>query len=156
MVAGLATLHELESRDLIGNAARLGELLLERTRPLAERFDVVRDVRGLGLLWGIEFGEPPGGSRTWRLLEQRQPGIFSQFVIGPLFRDHHILSQVAGHSINVLKAIPPLTISEQDLERFAEALDAVLAQAQRLPRAMLRFALGAARAGRPRRARARV
>src|SRR5205085_12275198 len=50
MVAGLATLHELEERDLAGNAARLGELLLERTQPLAERYDVVKDVRGLGLM----------------------------------------------------------------------------------------------------------
>ncbi|HEY2938141.1 MAG TPA: aspartate aminotransferase family protein, partial [Gaiellaceae bacterium] len=116
MVAGLATLHELEQEDLVANSARMGALLLERTRPLVERYDVVKDVRGLGLMWAIEFGEPEGGSRSWRFLERRQPGIFSQFVIGPLFREHRILSQVAGHSINVLKAIPPLTVTEEDVD----------------------------------------
>ena len=90
---------------------RSGTYLLERTSPLVERFDVVKDVRGLGLIWAIEFGEPSGGSRTWRLIEGRQPGLFSQFVIGPLFREHHILTQVAGHGINVLKGLPPLVIA---------------------------------------------
>ena len=156
MAAGLATLRELDSEGLVERSARLGDHLLELTRPLVERYDVVREVRGLGLMWAMEFAEPDNGRASWRLLERAQPGLFAQLVVVPLFREHRILSQVAAHRLNVLKAIPPLTISEQDLERFAEALDAVLAQAQRLPRAMLRFALGAARAGRPRRARARV
>ena len=111
MAAGLATLHELEARDLVARSARLGELLLERTRPLVERFDVVREVRGLGLMWAIEFGEPAGGSRAWRLIDGRQPGLFAQFVIGPLFREHHVLSQVAGHGLNVLKGLPPLVVA---------------------------------------------
>jgi hypothetical protein len=49
--------------------------------------------------------------------------------------------------MNVVKVLPPLVVSEEDLERFAAALDAVLAQAERLPRAMIGFALRAARAG---------
>ncbi|HZQ03888.1 MAG TPA: aspartate aminotransferase family protein [Gaiellaceae bacterium] len=144
MVAGLATLHELAARDLPGRAARLGEYLLERTQPLRERFDVVKDVRGLGLAWAIEFGEPDGGSRTWRFIDGRQPALFSQFVIGPLFREHHILSQVAGHRINVLKGLPPLVLDESDVDWFAEALEDVLAKAKRLSRAALGFAARAA------------
>jgi acetylornithine/succinyldiaminopimelate/putrescine aminotransferase len=146
MVAGLATLHELEQEDLVANSARMGALLLERTRPLVERYDVVKDVRGLGLMWAIEFGEPEGGSRSWRFLERRQPGIFSQFVIGPLFREHRILSQVAGHSINVLKAIPPLTVTEEDVDWFVDALEQVLARASRIGRSAVGFAARAARA----------
>jgi ornithine--oxo-acid transaminase len=144
MAAGLATLHELESRDLAGRSARLGEYLLERTRPLAERFDVVSDVRGLGLMWAIEFGEPAGGSRVWRFVDGRQPGLFSQFVIGPLFRDHHVLSQVAGHGINVLKGLPPLVLGEDDVDWFADALAEVLAKAQHVSRAAIGFAARAA------------
>jgi acetylornithine/succinyldiaminopimelate/putrescine aminotransferase len=146
MVAGLATLHELEARDLVAHAARTGTRLLERTRPLVERYDVVKDVRGLGLMWAIEFGEPEGGSRLWRMLEERQPGIFSQFVIAPLFREHRILCQVAGHSINVIKAIPPLTVDDDDVDRFAEALDQVIAKASRIGRSAVGFAARAARA----------
>ena len=144
MAAGLATLAALEARGLVAHGARLGETLLRRTRTLVEQFDVVREVRGLGLMWAIEFGEPAGGSRTWRFLEARQPGIFSQFVIGPLFRDHHILSQVAGHSINVLKGLPPLVIDDTDVEWFAAALTEVIGEARRLPRAALGFARRAA------------
>jgi ornithine--oxo-acid transaminase len=151
MVAGLATLRELDEQGLVERSARLGELLLERTRPLVER-SVVRDVRGLGLMWAIEFEEPPGGSRTWKLLERIQPGLFSQLVVVPLFRDHRVLSQVAGHGLNVIKAIPPLVVTEEDLDWFVTALEETVARAEKMPRALVRFALTAARAGRaPRR-----
>src|SRR5205809_3266512 len=148
MVAGLATLRELGKQELVERSARLGELLLERTRPLVDRFEVVRDVRGLGLMWAIEFEEPPGGSRTWKLLERIQPGLFSQLVVVPLFRDHRILSQVAGHGLNVIKAIPPLVVNGDDVDWFVSALEETVAGAEKMPRALVRFALGAAKAGR--------
>ncbi len=151
MAAGLATLRELDEQRLPERAAELGELLLERTRPFVERFDVVRDVRGLGLLWAIEFEEPPGGSRSWRLLERLQAGLFAQLVVVPLFSEHRILTQVAGHDSNVIKILPPLVLSEADVDWFVEALEQTLARAQRLPRSMVRFALKTARANRPRR-----
>src|ERR671923_187281 len=109
---------------------------------------VVREVRGLGLMWAIEFEEPEGGSRTWNLLERIQPALFAQLVVVPLFRDHHILSQVAGHGLNVLKAIPPLVVTEDDLEQFVGALEETVARAEKMPRALVRFAFQAARAGR--------
>jgi ornithine--oxo-acid transaminase len=149
MVAGLASLRELNEQSLVERSARLGELLLERTRPFVDRFEVVRDVRGLGLMWAIEFQEPPGGSRTWKLLERIQPGLFAQLVIVPLFRDHRILSQVAGHGLNVLKAMPPLVVTEEDLDWFVSALEETVARAEKMPRALVRFALQAA-SGRPR------
>src|SRR5438067_7528438 len=122
MVAGLATLRELQEQGLVERSARLGELLLERTRPLVERFDVVKDVRGLGLMWAIEFAEPTGSGRTsWRLIERIQPGLFSQLVVVPLFTDHRILSQVAGHGVNVVKGLPPLVLTQEAVEEFAAA-----------------------------------
>jgi ornithine--oxo-acid transaminase len=144
MAAGLATLAEMKAQDLVARSARLGDYLLERTRPLVERFDMVTQVRGLGLIWAIEFGEPKAGSRTWRFLEARQAGIFSQFVIGPLFRDHHILSQVAGHNVNVLKGLPPLVIDESDVDWFADALAQVVQKSQHLARSAVSFAARAA------------
>ena len=157
MVAGLATLRELDEQGLVERSARLGEQLLERTRPLVERSEVVRDVRGLGLMWAIEFEEPPGGSRTWKLLERIQPGLFSQLVVVPLFRDHRILSQVAGHGLNVIKAIPPLVVTGDDLDGFVVALEETIDRAEKMPRALVRFALTAARAGRtPKRRLARA
>ena len=105
-------------------------------------------MRGLGLMWAIEFGEPESGRTTWRMLERMQPGIFAQLVVVPLFTDHRILSQVAGHKVNIVKGLPPLTITEEDVDWFATALDEVVGEAQKMGRAMTSFAVRAARAGR--------
>ena len=113
----------------------------------AERYEVVREVRGLGLMWAIEFAEPESRRRSWRLLERAQPGLFAQLVVVPLFSEHAILCQVAGHRMNVVKALPPLVVVDEDLELFARALDEVVRKAERMPRAMMGFALRAARAG---------
>ena len=142
--AGLATLRELDERNLVAESARLGKVLLERTRTLLDR-PVVKDVRGVGLMWAIEFGDP-GGSPTWKLLERAQPGIFAQLVVVPLFRDHRILSQVAGHKVNILKGLPPLTIADADVDWFATALERTIGEAAKLGRSMTKFALAAARA----------
>jgi acetylornithine/succinyldiaminopimelate/putrescine aminotransferase len=48
----------------------------------------------------------------------------------PLFQDHRILTQVAGHHMNVVKALPPLIITEEELRRFAGALEQVIAAAE--------------------------
>jgi ornithine--oxo-acid transaminase len=65
-------------------------------------------------------------------------------VVVPLFREHRILSQVAGHGLAVIKGLPPLTVGEDDLAWVAEALDATIAKARRLPWSFTRFALAAA------------
>jgi ornithine--oxo-acid transaminase len=126
--AALATLHVIDREQLVERAARLGELLLTLTRPLVERFEIVRDVRGLGLMWAMELGPPTGrvGRRLWQSVERRQPGLFAQLVIIPLFREHRILTQVAGHRMNVIKALPPLVVAESELRRFVGALEEVL------------------------------
>jgi len=144
MAAGLATLQELDDERLVERSARLGEKLLELTRPLIDEFDVVREVRGLGLIWAIEFGEPESRKLSWKMIEKMQPGLFAQFVVGPLFSQHHILSQVAGHGIAVLKALPPLVVSDEDVEYFVESLTSAIKRARRTPSALTRFALTAA------------
>jgi ornithine--oxo-acid transaminase len=127
--AGLATLEVIDREGLVERSARLGQLLLDLTRPLVEEFEVVRDVRGLGLMWAIELGPPSGRAarRVWEAIERRQPGLAAQMVTVPLFREHRILTQVAGHHMNVVKALPPLVIEESELRRFASALRDVLA-----------------------------
>jgi acetylornithine/succinyldiaminopimelate/putrescine aminotransferase len=130
--AGIATLTVIERECLVERAADLGGLLQSLTQPLVERFEIVREVRGRGLMWAIELGPPPGvaARRLWDAVERRQPGMFAQLVIVPLFRDHRILTQVAGHHLNVIKVLPPLVIEEIELRRFADALADVLARAE--------------------------
>jgi ornithine--oxo-acid transaminase len=141
--AALATLRVIDRERLTERAETLGRLLLELTEPLVEEFEVVRDVRGLGLIWAIEFGPPSGaiGRRLWETVERRQPGLFSQLITVPLFHQHRILCQVAGHHMNVIKALPALTVSEQEIRRFAAALRETIAAAERYPTALARFGL---------------
>jgi len=146
MVAGLATLRELRERGLVERSAETGRLLLERTLPLVDRYEVVRDVRGLGLMWAIEFSEPKRRRTSWRLIERVQAGLFAQLVVVPLFTDHQVLIQVAGHRMNIVRGMPPLVLTEEDVDSFAAALDAAIAGAQKIPRAMVGFAIRAARA----------
>jgi ornithine--oxo-acid transaminase len=145
--AGLATLRVLAWEGLVERAERMGALLLELTRPLVERHAIVRDVRGLGLMWAIELGPPEGRSAraAWHALERAQPGLFSQLVTVPLFHEHRIFCQVAGHRMNVIKALPPLVIEESEIRRFAAALAEVVAAAERMPSALTRFGVRMAR-----------
>ncbi len=141
--AGLATLAVLDREGLIAHAERMGALLLEVTSPLVERYEVVREVRGLGLMWAIELGPPAGRVRRslWDAVERRQAGLFSQLITVPLFHDHRILCQVAGHSMNTIKALPALVIEEEEIWRFAAALEETIDAAERYPSALARFGL---------------
>jgi ornithine--oxo-acid transaminase len=145
--SALATLRVLDSEGLIARAERLGALLLELTAPLVERYEVVSDVRGLGLMWAIELGPPESGARRsiWNAAERAQPGIFSQLIVGPLFHEHRILCQVAGHRMNVVKALPALVVEEEEIRRFAGALEDVVERAERVPSAFMRFGVGMSR-----------
>ena len=57
----------------------------------------------------------------------------------PLFHEHHILCQVAGHRMNTIKALPALVVSEDEIRRFAAALEDTIARAERYPSALARF-----------------
>jgi ornithine--oxo-acid transaminase len=145
--AALATLRVIERDGVVAHAERMGNLLLELTRPLVDRHEIVRDVRGLGLMWAIEFGPPAGrGNRAvFNAVERAQPGLFAQLITVPLFHEHHVLVQVAGHHMSVVKALPSLLINEDEVRRFAGALAEVVAKAERVPSAMTRFGLRMAR-----------
>src|SRR5260370_18663595 len=99
MAAGIATLDVFTSEGLIDNAARTGARLLRAFAAMAERYELVHEVRGKGLMIGIEFGRPRSfklkASST--LLETASKGLFSQLFTIPLFRHPNILTQVAGH-----------------------------------------------------------
>jgi acetylornithine/succinyldiaminopimelate/putrescine aminotransferase len=144
--AALATLSEIDDAGLVDRARVLGDRLMELTAPLAERHEVVHEVRGLGLMWAIELGPPSGGAarRIWDSIDRRQPGLPAQLLVVPLFRDHHILTQVAGHHTNVVKALPPLVTADAEIERFASALDDVIGRFESLGRSMARLTLGMA------------
>ncbi len=138
MAAGIATLDVIESERLIENAARLGDRLLTSLSEMSQRYELVKEVRGKGLMIGIEFGQPRSLKlrASWSALELANKGLFCQIIVIPLFKDHKILSQVAGHDIHTIKLLPPLIITESDCEWIERSFDTVIADAHRVPGAV--------------------
>ncbi|MFF9781866.1 aspartate aminotransferase family protein [Streptomyces nigrescens] len=128
MAAGLAVLSVLEDEKLVAGARRTGELLRSRLAELIPRYELLHDVRGRGLMIGIEFGRPKSlGLRSrWTMLQTARKGLFAQMVVVPLLQRHRILTQVSGDHLEVIKLIPPLIIGEREVDRFVEAFTAVM------------------------------
>jgi ornithine--oxo-acid transaminase len=132
MVAGLATLAAFDDENIIARAQATGLALQAGLRGLAERYELIHDVRGLGLMVGIEFGEPESkGARRFRAVERLRTGMFSQMVVVPLFHRHRILTQVAADNVNIVKLLPPLISGQEEVDYFIAALDDVMADAHR-------------------------
>lgn len=138
MAAGIATLDVIEEESLLDNAARRGEQILSGLRALIDRYELLQDVRGKGLMIAIEFGAPKSFAlkTAWNLLETASKGLFSQMITIPLFKNHRILSQVAGHGMNVVKFLPPLVIQDKDVDWILHALDTVIADCHKVPGAI--------------------
>lgn len=128
MRAGLATLDVLEEEALGERAARLGGHLRRRLADALAPYEMVRSVRGAGLLSGIEFTAP----RTLRLrvafetFRRIHPAMFGQVLVMRMFRDHGILTQICGNNFMVLKAAPPLVVTEEQIAEFVDAIRRVV------------------------------
>jgi 4-aminobutyrate aminotransferase-like enzyme len=116
---------------LIDRAATMGEKLLKGLAALQERYEMIADVRGKGLMVGIEFKAPRSLTlrAAWTAAEAAQKGLFAQFVVMALMRDHHLLTQVAGPDVNIIKFLPPLIIGDEEVAMIVSAMDQVMAAA---------------------------
>jgi ornithine--oxo-acid transaminase len=128
MRAGLATLDVLEKDSLGERGQHLGSELRRRLSEQLSEYEMVSDVRGIGLLCGIEFRAP----RQIRLrvpfetFRRIHPGMFGQILVMRLFRDHGILTQICGNNFMVLKVAPPLVASEAQIDQFVRAVREVV------------------------------
>jgi ornithine--oxo-acid transaminase len=133
MTAGLATLAVFDDEALMANAERRGRELTDGLRAIAEHNDLIHDIRGRGLMIGIEFGRPSSlaARGVWTMLNTARRGLFAQLVVVPLHNRHHILTQVAGDHMAVIKLLPPLTIGDEEVETFLTAFNDVMADAMK-------------------------
>jgi ornithine--oxo-acid transaminase len=133
MAAGLAALAVIDDEGLVENAALRGAELMDGLKALQAKYDFIKDVRGKGLIIGIEFGRPSGlkARAGWAMLQKARVGLFAQMVVVALFQRHKILTQVSGDHMEVIKIIPPLMISETEVRLFLDGLDDVLGDAAR-------------------------
>jgi 4-aminobutyrate aminotransferase len=119
--AAVATIDVMTSEDIPGRAARLGEHALKRLGALAGEIREIGDVRGLGLMIGIEFVRPgtkePNGGLVERVLQEAL--------------DRGLILYPCGAESHCIRFIPPLVISEEDLDAgldiFAAAVSAAAA-----------------------------
>ncbi len=105
----------------------------KRLADLVGDYEMLREVRGRGLMIGIEFGRPSSLKlrAAWTGLQAARKGLFAQTVVHALFHQHHILTQVSGDHLEVIKLIPPLIITEREVDRFVDAFVDVMDDAHR-------------------------
>ena len=135
MACGLASLEVIDSEKLVANSARMGALLLEKVDALRAKHSFIKEVRGKGLMIAIEFQEPNEFKlkMAWKLLHKVDKVLFAQMVVTQMLAQHRILTQVAGHAMDVVKILPPLMIGEREVDLFVNALDATLTECRKFP-----------------------
>ncbi|MFI6685769.1 aspartate aminotransferase family protein [Streptomyces sp. NPDC050485] len=117
MAAGLANLTYLLEHDLQGNARRVGGLLIERLRAIAAQLPVVREVRGRGLMAGIELVKPG----TDEANPEAAAAVLEAAREGGL-----LIGKGGGHDTSVLRIAPPLTLTVAEAEEGASILERAL------------------------------
>jgi ornithine--oxo-acid transaminase len=127
MRAGLATLQVVEREKLGERSTTMGEKLRNELKKRLARFEMVREIRGVGLFNAIEFQAPKslGMKLLYAGFNKAHPGLFGQMLIKTLFEQEKILSQMAGNNFMVIKSLPPLVISEEQLLKYACAMERV-------------------------------
>jgi ornithine--oxo-acid transaminase len=124
MRAALATLEVLEREKLGDRALEMGHKLQERLAETLRGYEMVKDVRGEGMLLGIEFAAPKSLRLRipFEVFMRIHPAMFGQIVVMRMFRDHGILTQICGNNFTVLKVAPPLVVNEAQIEEFVAAI----------------------------------
>ena len=120
--AGVATLGVVEKEGLVENSRVRGEQLQAGLKQIQQRFPVIGDVRGLGLMQGIEFTAQDGS-----------PDAATAAAVQQATTEQDLLSLTCGPAGNVVRLIPALVVTEEEiaqgLQRFEAAVEAVVSAA---------------------------
>jgi len=129
--AAVATMNELVEKDLPANAAEKGEYLLMRLRDLADKYEIIKEVRGRGLLIGLEFKEMEKG-----LLDKLSGGMLSKMakeylgamVAGALVNEHQIITAYTLNNPNVIRFEPALIITKEEIDYLIDSLEEIFSK----------------------------
>jgi ornithine--oxo-acid transaminase len=148
MAAALASLYVIEQDKLVENAAAMGEYAITRLREISRDCPFVSEIRGKGLMFGIDFARPKDSFKlklAWDMLHKMNFGVFGQMIIIPLLQQHRILTQVAGYHTEVIKFLPPMTVTKEDMDWFLNAMQTTLMDTTRFPGAAWDTVIGLAK-----------
>jgi ornithine--oxo-acid transaminase len=145
MRAGLATLDVLENENLGDRATNVGDELRDRLTAAIGGYEMVKEVRGKGLLLGVEFRAPRRLAlrAPFEGFARIHPAMFGQILVMRLFRAG-FLTQICGNGFMVLKVAPPLVIRREQVDDFVAAIREIVELAHH-PGAFWSEALGLAR-----------
>jgi len=112
----------------------MGAKLLAGLAALKDRHEMIADVRGKGLIIGIEFRPPRnlGLRAAWTAIEAAEKGLFTQLVVMSLMRDHHMMTQVGGPGVNIVKLLPALIIGDEEVDAIVKAFDTIMDETRNL------------------------
>jgi ornithine--oxo-acid transaminase len=146
MRAGLATLDVLESERLGDRAAEMGAELQQELSDALAGYEMVNEVRGKGLLLGVEFRPPQRFvlRAPFEAFAKIHPAMFGQILVMRLFRNGGVLTQICGNDFMVLKVAPPLVVTRAQVDTFVSAVRDVVELAHH-PGSFWSEALGLAR-----------
>lgn len=115
--AAVATINAILEDGLVQNAAERGEQLMESLQEMQTRFPVIGDVRGLGLMVGVEFTDPQ--------TRQPAPEITSQ-VLQRCLDDERLILMNCGTYANTIRWIPPLVVTGEQLDESLRSFERAL------------------------------
>jgi ornithine--oxo-acid transaminase len=136
MAAALASLYVIEEDKLVENAAKMGDYVMGELRKMAPTCPFVSAVRGKGVMFALDFARPEKSLKlkmAWDMLHKLNFGVFGQMIIIPLLQKHRILAQVAGYHTEVIKFLPPMTVTKEDMDWFLGAMREIFEDVQRFP-----------------------
>lgn len=126
--AGVASVQLLIKNNLAERARRNGEYFIQRLQELAQKYPVIEEVRGRGLLIGIEFASLNSSflnTLTKGVAGKLTQEYFASIVAGQLLEKHGIITAYTLNNPNVIRLEPPLTIERDEIDYVISALEQV-------------------------------
>lgn len=119
--AALATIEYVIENRLWENARKMGNLLMKRLKEMGQRYTLVGEARGKGLMIGVEIVKDKS---------TKEPGVREAKMIRKLCADRGLILGLGGWHLNVLRIQPPMTIDESHVEEALAIFDKALAEVE--------------------------
>lgn len=123
--AAIAAINVILEKNLCEKARENGEYMLGRLKTLQDKYQVVKEVRGQGLMIGLEFKSETGliDKLTGGMLNKLSEEYFGALVAGELQNKHRIITAYTLNNPNVIRLEPPLIVTREQIDRLVDALE---------------------------------